>query len=89
MLELGPSELDLHRNLIHDIETNEIDAVICVGERMQALYDILDSKVKTAHFETSANAATEIHKFLKNCDLVMIKGSNSMQMSSICKAIKK
>ena len=89
MLELGPSELDLHRNLIHDIETNEIDAVICVGERMQALYDILDSKIKIAHFATSDDAISEIHTFLKTSDLVMIKGSNSMRMSSICNALKK
>jgi UDP-N-acetylmuramoyl-tripeptide--D-alanyl-D-alanine ligase len=88
MLELGPGELDLHRNLINNIENNEINAVICIGERMRALYDILDSQVKVTHFKTSDDAASEIDKFLQTSDLVMIKGSNGMKMSTICNAIK-
>lgn len=88
MLELGTNELELHRKVIDNINKYQIDSVISIGKRMRALYDILDSKVKTAHFETSYDAANVINSYIENCDLVMVKGSNSIKMHNICQAIQ-
>ncbi len=88
MLELGHDEMQLHREMYHDIKKNDIDAVICVGPRMKALYDIVNTQLKVAYFENSSDAVNNIKNLLKSGDIVMVKGSNGMKMSIICNAIK-
>ncbi len=88
MFELGKDEVQLHYEVSDDIKKNEIDCVICVGDRMKVLYDIIDAQLKTAYFKTSFDAASNIKNFIKSGDVVMVKGSNGMKMSVICNAIK-
>lgn len=87
MLELGEDELKMHRDLLSIIETNGIDKVFCVGERMKELFDILPTEKQGLWFNTSNEMAEAIVKFLQPGDYVMVKGSLSMKMSIICQTL--
>jgi UDP-N-acetylmuramoyl-tripeptide--D-alanyl-D-alanine ligase len=75
MRELGPSSVEFHKDLATDIINNNIDQVICVGNMMRHLYDILPQNKKLAAFANVNEVIPEIYHYLKNKDMVLVKGS--------------
>jgi UDP-N-acetylmuramoyl-tripeptide--D-alanyl-D-alanine ligase len=88
MLELGPDEIKMHCNVENDIRSNDIDLIILVGERMKYLYENIKEQFKVVHFNNSSDASSQVVSLLNENDLVMVKGSNWMKMSTISSAIK-
>ena len=44
----------------------------------------LSKKILTRHFNNHENVYNEILKLIKNNDVLMIKGSNSVKLNKIC-----
>lgn len=83
MRELGDKSIEFHINLQTPILNHNIDKVFCVGQLMKNLFDALPDELKGIHTENSGDMAKAIMPHLKQNDIVMVKGSRSMQMEKI------
>lgn len=88
MLELGQDEIEMHKAMLEHIMQNDIDKVFCVGQRMKHLFDILNVNKQGLWCETSQEMMKHIKNHLQPFDMVMVKGSNSMNMMSICNMLE-
>ena len=80
MAELGVDELDFHRALAEPLRLHAIDKVLCCGEKMRALYDVLTPDMQAKWCPDSAACEMLLGQMLEDGDIVMIKGSNSVQL---------
>ncbi len=75
MLELGDQEVTLHRGLA--ASCRGIDGVVCIGERMQSLYEALPEEQRLGWFEAATpHALDSVGTLLQSGDVVLVKGSN-------------
>ncbi|MBF9233596.1 UDP-N-acetylmuramoylalanyl-D-glutamyl-2,6-diaminopimelate--D-alanyl-D-alanine ligase [Microvirga alba] len=88
MKELGDKAPGLHEGLAEAVEANGIDLVFAAGPLMQNLVDLLPKAKIAAHTATSAELADAVCAVLRPGDAVMVKGSLSMKMALIVKAMK-
>ena len=88
MKELGERGPDLHAELAEVIEANKIDLVFAAGALMQNLVDALPKAKVAAHAQTSAELADAVLAAVRPGDAVTVKGSLSMKMALIVKALK-
>jgi UDP-N-acetylmuramoyl-tripeptide--D-alanyl-D-alanine ligase len=89
MKELGPKGRDLHVALTDLPAVQQLDVVHCVGPLMRAFYDALPEQQRGAWFESSAEMAQGMHARLDSGDVVLVKGSLSMNLALIVDAIRK
>jgi UDP-N-acetylmuramoyl-tripeptide--D-alanyl-D-alanine ligase len=91
MLELGESSADLHRECGRAAAGMHIDWIFGVqGHAADFLRGAIDAgypKDRTQFFETSAEAAQFIEKFLTRGDVLLLKGSRGTKMERILEAI--
>ncbi|MEX1027441.1 MAG: Mur ligase family protein, partial [Candidatus Paceibacterota bacterium] len=83
MLELGPKERQLHRDLAEVITTSRIDIVHTVGMLMQELRDALPGSVRGQHFASSVEMAEDLPRLLLPGDCLLVKGSNATNMARV------
>lgn len=88
MKELGPRGEALHIDLADLPALQNIDVVHCVGPLMRPLYDILPESQRGEWSETSAEMAQGMHARLESGDVVLVKGSLSMNLARIVDAIR-
>jgi UDP-N-acetylmuramoyl-tripeptide--D-alanyl-D-alanine ligase len=91
MLELGPNEEAFHREPATWIESLGQANVLLYGKRMGWLQDELKKRGfrgKLMHFSTHADLAKELAQDAKPGSVVLIKGSNSMKMGEVWKALE-
>lgn len=88
MLELGPDEIAMHRELASDLAQHGIDHVYAAGARMKHLFDALPGHQRGAWAPDAAALTPYVLNALEAGDIIMIKGSNSSRMSQIVRAIK-
>jgi UDP-N-acetylmuramoyl-tripeptide--D-alanyl-D-alanine ligase len=88
MLELGPDEIAMHRDLAPDLAQHGIDRVYAAGARMKHLFDALPDHQRGAWAPDATALTPLVLNALKDGDVIMIKGSNSSRMSHIVRAIK-
>ena len=92
MLELGEYEEQLHRSLAKQIIDNNIDIVITVGPLTKKyLTDELQKnnyKKEVYSFNKSEDTYELLNKTLKENDIILLKGSNSMHINKIVDTIK-
>lgn len=88
MKELGETGPGLHRGLAQPVEANAIDLVFAAGPLMQNLVDLLPREKIAAHTETSAELVDSVCAAIRPGDAVMVKGSLSMKMALVVKALK-
>ena len=93
MLELGKHTEEAHKN-IEKITAENCDVLIVVGSRAQAIKDsALESRLSRTSAENifefldSLKAGEFMKSFVKNGDLVLVKGSQGMRMERIVEAI--
>ena len=83
MLELGDASKKLHKGLSAVIESAEIDAVITVGEAMEALQVAVGKDKRAGHFASSEAAAPAVAEYLASGDVLLVKGSRGLKMEKI------
>jgi UDP-N-acetylmuramoyl-tripeptide--D-alanyl-D-alanine ligase len=88
MKELGSRASDFHTDLLPHILESRIDSVYTVGDLMLNLHRILPVDIRGKHADNSSEMANIIGKSLAPNDVVLIKGSFSMQMDVISSKLK-
>lgn len=75
MAEQGPESLQIHLELKEAIIANNIDKVICFGEEMSYLHEILPKDKQYGSYLNLKDLAKDLPDKLKDNDIVLIKGS--------------
>jgi UDP-N-acetylmuramoyl-tripeptide--D-alanyl-D-alanine ligase len=88
MLELGRESPQLHAQLAEPIAANNVDLVFAAGGLMQNLVDVLPAGRLGAYAPNSAELVDQVCGAIRPGDAVMIKGSNSIRMALVVKALK-
>ena len=84
MLELGDYSQQLHEEVGNYVATKEIDVLICIGKEAKYMYQKAKEKMKNVYYFTSNQEVIEqLDQFLKNDDVVLVKGSHSMNLKEI------
>ncbi|MBT8459452.1 MAG: UDP-N-acetylmuramoyl-tripeptide--D-alanyl-D-alanine ligase [Boseongicola sp.] len=89
MLELGPTEEELHAGIADHPAMELIDRVECVGQRMRALYDALPDEKRGHSFATAEEMAAEAHHLVDAGDVVLVKGSKGSKVSLVVDALRR
>lgn len=82
MMELGKFSSDEHKKIL-EYSAKVCDIVITVGPRTKNVID------KAISFDNAFDAGEYIKSIIKDNDIVLIKGSQSMRMERVCMAIIK
>ena len=83
MLELGPTEAELHAGLVEPLAAAEVDKVFCSGPRMKALWQVLPRGMRGAYAEASSGLESPLMESIRGGDAVMIKGSLGSRMGPL------
>jgi len=89
MLELGPTETELHRALADLPAMEAVSLVHCVGPRMRALYEALPERKRGLWVERASDLIPRVAGLIDAGDVVLVKGSKSSKVSLIVDAIRK
>jgi UDP-N-acetylmuramoyl-tripeptide--D-alanyl-D-alanine ligase len=94
MLELGPDEERLHREVGWAGTSQPVDLVVAVGPRMGALAEVYEEHfLETGHgavwrFDTSEEAAAQLASEVRAGDVLLVKGSNGMKMNRVVEQLR-
>jgi len=88
MKELGERGPSLHEELAEAVTANEIDLVFAAGPLMENLVGRLPKAKVVLHAETSAELVEAVCSAIRPGDAVTVKGSLSMRMALVVKALK-
>jgi len=89
MLELGPTEVALHRQVAQLETVARIDHIHCVGPLMKACFEALPQEKQGVWAQTSDALADEIGALITAGDTVMVKGSLGTKLAKVVDAIRK
>ncbi len=88
MLELGEYEERLHREVGKYLIEKKIDMLVCVGNATKYIYDETKDSMISYHFDSNQEVEEFLLKALKENDIVLMKGSNSMKLKEVVDYIK-
>ncbi len=88
MKELGDKGPGLHEELVEAVDGNGIDLVFAAGPLMAGLVGRLPKARVAAHAQTSAELVEAVCAAIRPGDVVTVKGSLSMKMALVVKALK-
>ena len=89
MLELGPTEMDLHRAVAKHPNLSAISVIHCAGPRMRALYDILPRSQRGEWAATAEALASRVRSLVDAGDIILVKGSKGAKVSLVVDAFRK
>ncbi|RJX41821.1 UDP-N-acetylmuramoyl-tripeptide--D-alanyl-D-alanine ligase [Paenibacillus pinisoli] len=96
MLDLGPEEASLHREIGEYISEGKAEAVITFGPLSALTSEAAASQLPQAaeagyvrHFEDKQELMNWVREQLQPEDLVLVKGSRGMQMEQVVQALEK
>lgn len=89
MKELGPEAAQMHEELASLDSMEQVSIVHCVGDMMRGLYEALPEAKRGIWCATTEDMAPQVPKLLDAGDVVMAKGSLSMDLKRIVDAIRK
>ena len=89
MLELGATEIDLHRAIARHPGLAAIAVIHCVGPRMQALWQALPRGQRGEWVETAPELASHARSLFDAGDIVLVKGSKGIKVSLVVDALRK
>jgi UDP-N-acetylmuramoyl-tripeptide--D-alanyl-D-alanine ligase len=85
MLELGPTELELHAQVGAQAQDTGVDLLITVGPRARAISERFEGEVRSVQGATQA--ADLVPGLLHPGDLVLVKGSRAVGLELVCRAL--
>lgn len=92
MKELGSKSNDYHLALADPLAAAQVDYAIFVGEEMQILVEKLKAGLEGprefAHGANAMEALDLLKNYVRNGDNILVKGSNSMGLSAIVRALR-
>lgn len=88
MLELGPTERELHAGLARAPAISGVQVVHCAGERMRALFDALPADRRGEWFPDATAMAARARRLVDAGDVAMVKGSLGSRVGQVVQAIK-
>ena len=89
MLELGTTEIDLHKAVASHPQLAKIDIIHCVGPRMKHLWDMLP-KTQRGQWHAEAPAlAAHARTLIDAGDIVLVKSSKGIKTSLVVDALRK
>lgn len=88
MRELGETASALHIGLADALIQAKIDLVHCCGELMTHLYDALPAEMRGHLMKESTDLAPLVAADAQPGDVYMVKGSHSMHMEAVVKALQ-
>lgn len=89
MLELGPDEARMHREIADLPFVKHIQVIHCVGPRMKALYDALPEAQRGRWVESAGELAAEAHRLVDAGDVILVKGSKGSYVSEVVTALRR
>jgi UDP-N-acetylmuramoyl-tripeptide--D-alanyl-D-alanine ligase len=89
MLELGPTERELHAAIARHPGLSAISVIHCVGPRMKALYDALPRQQRGDWVETAAELAPRARSLVDAGDILLVKGSKGIKVSLVVDVLRK
>ncbi|MBP9181837.1 MAG: UDP-N-acetylmuramoyl-tripeptide--D-alanyl-D-alanine ligase [Fuscovulum sp.] len=89
MLELGPTEIDLHRAVARHPGLDAISTIHCVGPRMRALHQALPRGQRGLWVETAPELAAQARSLFDAGDILLVKGSKGIKVSLVVDALRK
>jgi UDP-N-acetylmuramoyl-tripeptide--D-alanyl-D-alanine ligase len=89
MLELGPTEGDLHAAIARHPGLSAVHVIHCVGPRMRALYAALPRPQRGEWVETAPELAARIRSLVDAGDILLVKGSKGSKVSLVVDALRK
>jgi len=93
MLELGPDEEKLHREMGEYADASKVDAVIACGELGKYIVEgaraHFNEEEQLQHFNTKEELIAWLLPRVKPEDLVLVKGSRGMKMEQVVEALEK
>jgi UDP-N-acetylmuramoyl-tripeptide--D-alanyl-D-alanine ligase len=89
MLELGPTEGELHAAIARHPGLEAVQVIHCVGPRMRALHAALPRRQRGDWVETAAELAPRARILIDAGDILLVKGSKGSKVSLVVDALRK
>lgn len=89
MLELGPDEIEAHRQLAALPYMAQLTLVHCVGPRMRHLWEALPEAKRGEHMDSAAALAARANRLVDAGDILLVKGSKGSKVSLVVDALRK
>lgn len=89
MLELGPDETAIHRDIASWPAIGGISLVHACGPRMKAMFDALAPEKQGFWAQTAADLCARADELVQDGDVVFVKGSKFSRVASVVDAIRK
>jgi UDP-N-acetylmuramoyl-tripeptide--D-alanyl-D-alanine ligase len=89
MLELGPTEAELHADIARHPGLSAVHVIHCVGPRMRALHAALPRGQRGEWVETAPELAARVRSLIDAGDILLVKGSKGSKVSLVVDALRK
>jgi UDP-N-acetylmuramoyl-tripeptide--D-alanyl-D-alanine ligase len=88
MLELGPAEVEAHREMGRAIVASGAEVLVGVGALAAGTVAVASESIETHHFATSTEAAPFVAGMARPGDLFLVKGSRGTALEKVVAALK-
>ncbi|MEJ6401485.1 UDP-N-acetylmuramoyl-tripeptide--D-alanyl-D-alanine ligase [Yoonia sp. 2307UL14-13] len=89
MLELGPDEVQMHRDMADDKHLKSLDLIHCAGPLMHHLWQALPEHQRGRWAEHASDLTGQVTRLVDAGDVVLVKGSKGSKVSLVVDAIRK
>lgn len=89
MLELGPTEIELHAAIARHPGLSAIHVIHCVGPRMKALHAALPRSQRGEWVETAEELSLRARSLIDAGDTLLVKGSKGIKVSLVVDVLRK
>ena len=88
MLELGDYSQQLHEEVGSYVASKGIDILVCVGKEAKYIYQKAREIMKDVYyFESNQEVIARLDELLKEDDVILVKGSHSMNLKEVVEKI--